>query len=444
MMYEMLTGEQPFKGEQPMQIAYQHANDSVPTPSTKNPKVPAELDELVLWATARNPEERPADARALLDQLHDTESLLQTALPATPTSAQRTMVLPSAPAMPPPSNAETMVLGGRGPAPVSHTDEVSDTTSALNIASQKRRRRLPLIILLVLLLAAGAGTAGWWFGIGPGAQVAIPSNLESMSIEDATLALEELDLTVAETAPGGFSLDVAEGAVIQTDPAFGTSVQRGSAVTLLLSQGAEPVVVAPIAGVALSDAQAALAEQDIRIADDIDFRYDAEIERDVVIAATKDGDNFSDGGDAFRGDEVALVVSSGPIPDVANATPEVATSALEDAGLQVEADPRLEYSSSVAEGRVIGLVQDYDTPLRPDASVTLVVSRGPELFPIPDVSGQSFNQARETLQGAGFEVTVDTNAPSIFWDTAVVQTMEPEAGTPVEAGTNVSVRGFFD
>ena len=46
MMYEMLTGEQPYKGEQPMTIAYQHANDSVPTPSSANPKVPAELDEL--------------------------------------------------------------------------------------------------------------------------------------------------------------------------------------------------------------------------------------------------------------------------------------------------------------------------------------------------------------------------------------------------------------
>jgi serine/threonine protein kinase len=43
MMYEMLTGEQPYKGEQPMQIAYQHANDSVPTPSSKNSRVPAEL-----------------------------------------------------------------------------------------------------------------------------------------------------------------------------------------------------------------------------------------------------------------------------------------------------------------------------------------------------------------------------------------------------------------
>src|SRR5690606_34182676 len=49
MMYEMLTGSQPFTGEQPMQIAYQHANQPLPPPSSKNAKVPRELDELVLW-----------------------------------------------------------------------------------------------------------------------------------------------------------------------------------------------------------------------------------------------------------------------------------------------------------------------------------------------------------------------------------------------------------
>ena len=63
MMYEMLTGEQPYVGEAPMQIAYQHANDSVPAPSSKNPAVPAEIDELVAWATSRDPDERPRDAR---------------------------------------------------------------------------------------------------------------------------------------------------------------------------------------------------------------------------------------------------------------------------------------------------------------------------------------------------------------------------------------------
>ena len=96
MMFEMLAGEQPFKGEQPMQIAYQHANETVPAPGTRNPRVPAELDELVLWATARDPEERPKDARVLLDRLFETHSSLMTALPTGATPTQRTMVLPSA------------------------------------------------------------------------------------------------------------------------------------------------------------------------------------------------------------------------------------------------------------------------------------------------------------------------------------------------------------
>ena len=111
MMYEMLTGEQPYVGEAPMQIAYQHANDTVPTPSSKNPSVPAELDELVLWATARDPEERPNDARVMLERLREVEPGIRAS--RTPLRTQATMVIADA-AMPiGAATAETTVLGGR-------------------------------------------------------------------------------------------------------------------------------------------------------------------------------------------------------------------------------------------------------------------------------------------------------------------------------------------
>src|SRR6185312_10594931 len=73
MLYEMLTGEQPYKGEQPMQIAYQHATDPVPRPRVKNPGVPEQLDELVTWATEKAPDDRPVDAREMLDRLREIE-----------------------------------------------------------------------------------------------------------------------------------------------------------------------------------------------------------------------------------------------------------------------------------------------------------------------------------------------------------------------------------
>ncbi|MEY4988446.1 MAG: hypothetical protein RI933_79, partial [Actinomycetota bacterium] len=66
MLFEMLAGRQPFEGEQAVQIAYQHANDNVPAPSKYNPNVPPLLDELVLWATARDAAHRPNDAVELL------------------------------------------------------------------------------------------------------------------------------------------------------------------------------------------------------------------------------------------------------------------------------------------------------------------------------------------------------------------------------------------
>ena len=73
MLYEMLTGEQPYKGEQPMQIAYQHAHDTVPAPSQAVPGVPSELDDLVAWSTARDPDDRPRDAREMLEHINGNQ-----------------------------------------------------------------------------------------------------------------------------------------------------------------------------------------------------------------------------------------------------------------------------------------------------------------------------------------------------------------------------------
>lgn len=69
MLYEMLTGEQPFTGETTWQIALQHLNSSVPAPSTLVPGLAAEFDELVRWCTEKDPEARPHDAGAMLQEL---------------------------------------------------------------------------------------------------------------------------------------------------------------------------------------------------------------------------------------------------------------------------------------------------------------------------------------------------------------------------------------
>jgi len=66
LLYELLTGQQPFTGESPISIAYQHVNSDVPPPSELLPGLPRPVDDLVLAATSRDPGRRPADAAQFL------------------------------------------------------------------------------------------------------------------------------------------------------------------------------------------------------------------------------------------------------------------------------------------------------------------------------------------------------------------------------------------
>ena len=150
MMYEMLVGEQPFKGEQPMQIAYQHATDKVPRPSARASGIPEELDELVLWATEREPDDRPVDAQAMLDRLREIErSLGVTPLTRGVGSTAGVPIVEDYG-----SGEVTRVLPGgmidAAPAPVA---AALDNSGRLRQRTRRRAGRGAALLVLVLLLA---------------------------------------------------------------------------------------------------------------------------------------------------------------------------------------------------------------------------------------------------------------------------------------------------
>ena len=441
MMFEMLTGEQPFKGEQPMQIAYQHANDTVPAPSGKNSKVPAELDELVMWATARDPEQRPRDARAMLDQLHETESLLRTALPTGSTASQRTMVLPAAterfaaPARQ--ATDETQIIAARPPAKAA---VVSDSTAALTKVSQKRRGRGVALFLVILLLAAGAGFAGWWFGAGPGAKVGVPS-VAGMSVADATTALTKAGLTVSPTNGEVYSLDVAAGSVAQTNPKSGTPVAKNGVVQLLLSKGLQPFDLPKFAGQTEKDADALIATH-WKAGKPIQ-QFDGTVPSGTVIDAL-DAKSVSLTGVAQYGEgqAITLVVSVGALPtDLAGKSVVDATSELKALNLIVSGQVD-EFSQDVAKGAVVGLVTTDASggplTIRSGDNVQLRTSKGPEQVPVPDVTGKTWATAKKMLTDAGFALDYSKLA-DLAPGSVTVNKTNPAGGTTVDKGSTIKI-----
>ncbi|NKY41362.1 protein kinase domain-containing protein, partial [Cellulomonas septica] len=90
LLYEMLVGAQPFTGETPIQVAFQHVNNDIPAPSDAVSWLPAEVDELVGALAARSPDDRPLDAAAALTLVRRTRASLDTE-----TLARRADVAPS-------------------------------------------------------------------------------------------------------------------------------------------------------------------------------------------------------------------------------------------------------------------------------------------------------------------------------------------------------------
>lgn len=436
MMFEMLTGEQPFKGEQPMQIAYQHANDSVPAPSTLNPRVPAEWDEIVLWATARDPDDRPADARALLDQVTETGRSLQTALPTAAT--QRTMLLTS-PIPTAPATGETQVLGTRG------NDDPGNGPSAtaeLTRRGPASRRRGWILFAAVLALAGLAAGVGWWFGAGPGASVTI-ADVRGESVEAARLILDEQGAAVADGTTEVFDLEVAAGLVAGTDPPAGEVIDRETLVTLLVSKGPEPTTVPDVVGLPEADARIALEGAGFDVGDTI-AQFDPDVPEGSVIAVVDEAEvALAAGADSFTGTPVRLLVSVGAIPSVRGLTVEAAQAALSARELTGIVGGESEFDNEVPLGDVLRLERTSDGPVRPGSTLTIIVSRGPDLVDIPDVVGETIENAIAALEAAGFVAIVQTNVPRPFWDVAEVQDSNPSDDGQAIRGSEVTIIANF-
>jgi serine/threonine-protein kinase len=419
MIFEMLTGKQPYQGEQAVQVAYQHANENIPAPSTLNPSVPELLDEIVLWTTARNPSQRPASAVALLPVITRAKHDLSRGLTTTLSEIDKTARI---------SLDEDFVspIGATEVLDVSEIENFAATSSLANkLEKSNKRSKLWLVIFTVIALIGGAGS-GWWFSSGPGGLAAVP-DLTGRSLEAAVQALDPLGVVIEQLEEN--SGTVAEGFITRTEPAAGYRVFKDSVVKVFISLGPKQLAVPEAKGLSIEATKKLLTDSGF-VVGSVKNYFGTEAAGQVIGLSAPTGTILN------QGSVLDVLVSIGAVPDVLGLSAEAARALLAELPITIE---EVEvFNNEIPAGQAVGLVLVKD-PLPENGSAVLEISNGPEIVIMPNTVGETIAAAQLLLKNLGLNPLVDTTQVLSNFGIAKVQSQSPEAGSEVRVGDSVTI-----
>jgi beta-lactam-binding protein with PASTA domain/predicted Ser/Thr protein kinase len=426
-LYELLTGAVPFTGDTPVEIAMKHLSTVPEPPSSRRPELPRALDQAVLRALAKDPEDRYASAEEMDAEL----ARVAEGLPVSTETAE----------------AATAVLAGAGVtdtaataiarAPVQPRTYPRPTGYQYEPPPRRRRPFWPWLLALGLLVAAGF--AGWFAfnTIEDQLQselVAVP-DVRGLEIVLARNRLEERDLVpkVRREPNEEFPRDK----VISQDPQPGDRVARGNNVELVVSQGPPTTEVPDVKGRSATDAVAILTGAGLEA--NVQRVPSREPEGTIIAQDPAPGKTVE------LGTEVRINASSGPqlisVPPVIGEMYEEALVTLQQAGFAVA---RSDVENDAPRGTVVGQNPLGNTSQPKGSRVTLSVSQGPSTTQVPDVLGFEEGAARSTLEAEGFQVRVRRREVSTPEEADAVLDQFPPAGEAAKSGSVVSITvGFF-
>lgn len=381
-LYEMLTGVVPFKGESPVAVAYKHVTEDPVSPRELAGDLSPDLEAVVMKALAKNPDNRYQSAE---EMRLDLERILRgDQVEATPllSSQEQTAIF----------EAAYTSRGGRGP-----QYEV-DRTSVLPPQGDRRGGGTGWLLAAILLLGLAGGAYYFFQSLAPDPanDRAVP-DVVGRPIDEATRLIGQAGLN-SEVVRQQFSATLPVGVVISQEPGEGTKVTRGGEVKvqLVVSRGAEQAEVPNLVGLTRQEAEQRVIDAGFARGD-VTTQPDDVVEAGKVVSQTPGAASRAD-----KGRQVALVLSSGKeliiVPKVTEVDQQTAESRITEAALTPQVARAC--NASFDDGQVVTQEPAAGGRVKEGATVTFGVN---EVLTLPDVRGLTDAQARTVLAQAGFE-----------------------------------------
>ncbi|MEU7768495.1 Stk1 family PASTA domain-containing Ser/Thr kinase [Nocardia sp. NPDC049190] len=452
LIFELLTGQVPFTGDTSLSVAYQRIENDVPSPSRFIAGVPAEFDELVAKATAREPGHRFADANEMVDALRQIGATLQLPAYRVPAPQESAEHLSASYRTVNPDDLQTAVAPVREPRTahsVQHTRVVTAQRPRVDYGApdgydqpqqmrgahpappyrpygtdrDRSRRTVWLWVAIIAIVTLLVGIGGWWLGFGRYSAVPPIAGLDT----DKAIATLRAAGFETETRPKA-SDTIPVGGVVGSDPSAGTKVTKGSTVAVLVSNG-KPRVPGVKPGDSVSNVEQMIRNAGLQ-------PVDAGEESNAAPKGTVARIDPQPGTVLPMGAQVKVFRSKGSqpvrVPDVQGRSTAEAVQILTAAGITVR-ENRSQFDRSVEADHVIGTDPTAGKTVQSGDGVVLLVSNA---LKMPSLLGASVGDARARLEGLGLHVQISQLTRS---DASVVISQTPAIGANVEPGSSVSL-----
>ena len=310
-LFEMLTGRLPFRGDSPISIALQHINDDIEFTDEEKTRIPQSVRTIIRKLTEKSVENRYQNADEVIDDIEYIEKNIDLDFIKEYDSYATKKI----------DDFETRTYENDYEEDEEYDDEYDEDyeeddedvkvkKKARDYSDKDLKSRKKLITIAVILSVIIVGQIVFFKTIlssskNMSLQDKMP-NLYDMTLEEAQKEIEKLNVKIEVNLREEFNSEVKNGNIASQSPVEGSLIEEGDVINIVLSKGPKGIDVPHIIGETLSSAEEILEDNGFELGN-IKYEYDDKYEKGIVISQSpKVGDEGIE-----KGDSVDVIVSKG-------------------------------------------------------------------------------------------------------------------------------------